>query len=182
MYWELLEFLWHMTCHDAFLYDITMTCHDMLLHDIYDIWYVMTHFSIGGRNREARGPWPLLNLRTLHRIVIFAIENHFSLAKWPPLLSVASSASAFLHDIWHENFYIVASPLHSGKISKIMLAKVLGNKFLMMSYSLHCTVLDIKNLWILIFESAKSSKLCLLKISSHMVLPSFVHLYSHFLI
>ena len=24
----------------------------------------------------------------------FSIENHFSLAKWPPLLSVASSASA----------------------------------------------------------------------------------------
>ena len=36
---------------------------------------------------------PLKFLRTLHRIVIFAIENHFSLAKWPPLLSVASSAS-----------------------------------------------------------------------------------------
>ena len=26
----------------------------------------------------------LLNLRPLHRIVIFAIENHFSLIKWPP--------------------------------------------------------------------------------------------------
>ena len=50
--------------------------------------------AIGGGNMEARGPWPLLNLRPLHRIVIFAIENHFSLAKWPPLLSVASSASA----------------------------------------------------------------------------------------
>ena len=34
------------------------------------------------------GLWPLLNLRLLHRIVIFAIENHFRLAKWPPLLSV----------------------------------------------------------------------------------------------
>ena len=34
------------------------------------------------------GPWPLLNLRLLHRIVIFAIENHFRLAKWPPLFSV----------------------------------------------------------------------------------------------
>ena len=42
----------------------------------------------------ARGPWPPLNLRSLHRNVIFAIENHFSLVKWPPLLSVASSASA----------------------------------------------------------------------------------------
>ena len=45
---------------------------------------------IGGRNR---GAWPLLNLMPLHRNVIFAIENHFSLAKWPPLLLVASSAS-----------------------------------------------------------------------------------------
>ena len=33
---------------------------------------------IGGRNRGARGPMPLLNLRPLHRNVIFAIENHFS--------------------------------------------------------------------------------------------------------
>ena len=39
------------------------------------------------------GPWPLLNLRPLHRNVIFAIEHHFSLVKWPPLLSVASSVS-----------------------------------------------------------------------------------------
>ena len=28
---------------------------------------------------EQEGPWPPLNLRPLHRIVIFAIENHFSL-------------------------------------------------------------------------------------------------------
>ena len=35
----------------------------------------------------------LLNLRPLHRIVIFAIENHFSLAKCPHLLLVASPAS-----------------------------------------------------------------------------------------
>ena len=34
-----------------------------------------------------------LNLRPLHRNVIFAIENHFSLVKWPPLLLIASSAS-----------------------------------------------------------------------------------------
>ena len=40
--------------------------------------------SIGGKNKGAWGPWPLLNLWPLHRIVIFAIENHFSLAKWPP--------------------------------------------------------------------------------------------------
>ena len=49
--------------------------------------------GIGGGNRGARGPWPLLNSKPLHRNVIFAIENHFSLVKWPPLLSVASSAS-----------------------------------------------------------------------------------------
>ena len=42
---------------------------------------------------EIGGPEPLLNLTPFHRNVIFAIENHFSLAKWPPLLSVASSAS-----------------------------------------------------------------------------------------
>ena len=38
--------------------------------------------------RKPGGPWPLLNLRPLYRIVIFAIENHFSLVKWPPLFSV----------------------------------------------------------------------------------------------
>ena len=36
--------------------------------------------EIGGQE----GPWPLLNLRILHRIVIFAIENHFSLTNGPP--------------------------------------------------------------------------------------------------
>ena len=49
--------------------------------------------SIGGGNREARGTWPPLNFRTLHRNVTFAIENHCSLAKWPPSLLVAFSAS-----------------------------------------------------------------------------------------
>ena len=56
---------------------------------------------IGGGNR---GPWPLLNLRPLLRNVIFAIENHFSLAKWPPLLSVASSPVIALFD-----WYVVLS-------------------------------------------------------------------------
>ena len=42
---------------------------------------------IGGRSRRA-----LLNLKALHRDLIFAIENHLSLAKWPPLLLVPSSA------------------------------------------------------------------------------------------
>ena len=46
--------------------------------------------EIGGQG----GPWLLLNLRPLHRIVIFATENHLCLVKWPPLLSVVSSASA----------------------------------------------------------------------------------------
>ena len=36
---------------------------------------------IGGGSRK---PWPLLNFKTLHRNSIFAIENHLSLAKWPP--------------------------------------------------------------------------------------------------
>ena len=48
---------------------------------------------IGGGNRGERGPWPPLNLRPLHRNVIFAIENHFGLSKWPLLLLVASSSS-----------------------------------------------------------------------------------------
>ena len=42
---------------------------------------------------EIGGQWPPLNLRTLHRIVFFAIENQFSLVKQPPLLLVASSTS-----------------------------------------------------------------------------------------
>ena len=56
--------------------------------------YTYIYTYIGGGNRW---PWPLLNVRTVHRIVIFIIENHFCLAKWPPLLSVASSASAYIH-------------------------------------------------------------------------------------
>ena len=43
---------------------------------------------------EIGGQWPPLNLRPLHRIVFFAIENQFSLVKQPPLLLVASSAPA----------------------------------------------------------------------------------------
>ena len=37
--------------------------------------------SIGGGNRGSKGAMAPLNLRLLHRNVIFAIENHFSLAK-----------------------------------------------------------------------------------------------------
>ena len=47
----------------------------------------------GGENRGARGAMAPLNLRPLHRIAFFAIENQFSLVKQPPLLLVASSAS-----------------------------------------------------------------------------------------
>ena len=38
-------------------------------------------YNIGGESRGARAP---LNFNTLHRNSIFAIENHLSLAKWPP--------------------------------------------------------------------------------------------------
>ena len=45
-----------------------------------------------GSGKRAEQPLPLLNLRPLYRNVIFA-ENHFGLAKWIPLLSVASSST-----------------------------------------------------------------------------------------
>ena len=48
---------------------------------------------IGGRNRGASTPWPLLNIRPLHRNVIFVIENQFSLAKWLSLHLATSSTS-----------------------------------------------------------------------------------------
>ena len=64
------------------------------------VWQITDHLPnfpaihwLSGIGGGIRGPWPLLNLRPFHRIVIFAIEDHFSLANWPPLLSVASSAS-----------------------------------------------------------------------------------------
>ena len=40
--------------------------------------------TIGGKNRRAWRPWPLLNFKTLNRNSNFAIENHLSLVKWPP--------------------------------------------------------------------------------------------------
>ena len=47
-------------------------------------WHTNSHMhTIGGGNRGSEGTWPLLNLRPLYRIVIFAVENLFSLAKWP---------------------------------------------------------------------------------------------------
>ena len=42
---------------------------------------------------EPGGPFSLLNLKPLHRNVIFTIQTHFSLAKVASLLSVTSSAS-----------------------------------------------------------------------------------------
>ena len=68
--------------------------------------------EIGGSG----GPWPLLNLRSLHRIVIFAIENHFSLAKWPLLLSVASSASG-CKEIFMAKIFVIS--VQFTKITKI---------------------------------------------------------------
>ena len=47
---------------------------------VCSVWFAVQS-DIGGRNR---GPWPFLNFKTLHRNSIFAIENHLSLAKWPP--------------------------------------------------------------------------------------------------
>ena len=57
--------------------------------------YVASYLcTIGSRNKEPGGPWPLLSLKTLHGNVIFPIENHFSLA-----IKVARLAtySSFLH-------------------------------------------------------------------------------------
>ena len=45
--------------------------------------HVHAYIHKGGGNSGAMVP---LNLRQLHRNVIFAIENHFTLAKWPPYL------------------------------------------------------------------------------------------------
>ena len=44
--------------------------------------YIMT-MCIGNINRKAREPSPLLNFKTLHKNSIFAMENHFSLPRWP---------------------------------------------------------------------------------------------------
>ena len=44
------------------------------------------HRTVGqiGSGSRGQGPWPLLNFKTLRRNSIFVIENHLSLAKWPP--------------------------------------------------------------------------------------------------
>ena len=64
-----------------------------MLTSFYMFLLEVTNRIIGGRNRGVRGPWPLLNFRPLHRNVIFATENCFSLGKVAPLISVASSSS-----------------------------------------------------------------------------------------
>ena len=51
---------------------------------------------IGGGNR---GPWPLLHLRLLHRVVIFTIEKSLQFSKVTPLLSVASSTSGIANTV-----------------------------------------------------------------------------------
>ena len=54
----------------------------------HEIFYILD--NIGHGNRGAIVP---LKFKTSSRIIIFAIENHFSLVKWPPLLLVASSTN-----------------------------------------------------------------------------------------
>ena len=49
--------------------------------------------SHGVAETVGQGAMSFLVLRPLHRNVIFALENHINLARWPPLLSVTSSAS-----------------------------------------------------------------------------------------
>ena len=91
---------YYLLCHCTyFTVPITRSFRTLIKYSILELWsYIMPHMKlsgIGGGNRGQGGPWPLLNLRPLHRIVIFAIENHFSLIKWPSLLSVTSSASSY---------------------------------------------------------------------------------------
>ena len=45
--------------------------------------YCIVH-CIGGGSTRVRWAMALLNFKALHRNSIFAIENHLSLAKWPP--------------------------------------------------------------------------------------------------
>ena len=75
---------------------------------------------------EIGGPWPLLNLRPLHRNVIFATENHFSLGKWPPLFSVASSAC-------DQDRLIIAEPGESTAMSNQSKLCKLMTKFVKLS-------------------------------------------------
>ena len=55
-----------------------------LYHVSQSVLSIEVSCGIGGRNRVPGGPWPLLNLRAIHRNVIFTVENQFSLAKGPP--------------------------------------------------------------------------------------------------
>ena len=55
----------------------------MYIHYTFIIYFIIHGYNIGSSNR-GRGTMVLLNLKPCHRNVIFAIEDHFSLAKWPP--------------------------------------------------------------------------------------------------
>ena len=95
-----------------------------------------TNQSCYAQAAEIGGPWPLLNLRPLHRIVIFAIENHLSLAKWPPLLSVASSTSAVMPS-WFLTLEYLPMPLVSRQVvcqPKLGTFKLASNMYLGCSY------------------------------------------------
>ena len=55
----------------------------------YCDWFSWTQ-AIGSSNREARGPWHLINLRPLYRSANFAIENSLQFSKVPPFLTFSS--------------------------------------------------------------------------------------------
>ena len=62
------------------------------VHLYYSVWEDQLYhgsYTIGGGNT---GLWSLLSLRSLHRIISFAIENHLSLQS-APLLSLSFSPS-----------------------------------------------------------------------------------------
>ena len=89
---------------------------------------------IGVGNRGAKGPWPLLNLRPLHRIVIIAIENHFCLVKWPPLISVVSSTSEC--DGCEKWYHIYCLNLTYKKLPKKFFAIIVNSFFVIIVDSL----------------------------------------------
>ena len=63
------------------------------MHGMSSILYKISEAILTLISGENKGPRPLLNLRLLHRNVIFAIEKHlsFNVSKVGPVLSVASS-------------------------------------------------------------------------------------------
>ena len=53
--------------------------------------YIVTRI-VFGINSLKSGPWPLLNFKILCRNLIFAIESHLSLAKWPSKFNKINTA------------------------------------------------------------------------------------------